>query len=72
MRVVMMVREILRLDEDRLRRGVLRIGDLETLDGVGDRFQQLGVGLSCRNAWLERDGGANRHAGESHQGRDRP
>jgi hypothetical protein len=68
----MIVQEILRLDEDRLRRGVLRIGDLEALDGVGDGFQQLGVGLGCRNAWLERDVGANRHAGEGHQGRDRP
>ena len=39
--VVMMVQIILSLDKTRLSHGVLLIGDLQALDGVGNRIEQL-------------------------------
>ena len=41
MMMVVMVQIILGLDKTRLSHGVLLIGDLQALDGVGNRIEQL-------------------------------
>lgn len=65
--VVMMMRVVLRLYQTRRLSGVLRVGDPQAFDGIGDRVEQFRIGSSRRDRRRVRRG----QGGRGHEGRGR-